>query len=154
MITAIAVIAGGGGYIATHPAKPTGSGLPPAVTTSVSPAPEPSATASVPVPVVSIIPSLTKAPVLLPPKLNVVAASGTANCIAAVYPVITVKNDGGKTLIWSTSATAPLDVSPAGGTLPPGGSVALSITNQHPGPTVSVSFTSNGGNKTITFTCV
>jgi hypothetical protein len=90
-----------------------------------------------------------------PPKLSVTAASSSAFCLNTTYPTITVKNIGGGTLIWSGSgpSSPPVTLSPSSGSLAAGGSTVVHVSGSHPGPTVTITFTSNGGNATVTFTC-
>jgi len=99
-------------------------------------------------------PQPTQAP--NPPKLSVTASSSSAFCLNNTYPTITVKNTGGGTLTWSGSgpSSPPVTLSPSSGSLAAGGSTVVHVSGSHPGPTVTITFTSNGGNATVTFTCI
>jgi hypothetical protein len=90
-----------------------------------------------------------------PAHLTVTPLQASAFCTNGQYPSVTVKNTGSKTLNWSASgpSTPPLTVTPANGSLAPGASKTVAVSGQHPGPTVTITFTSNGGNGTVTYTC-
>src|SRR5262249_32075834 len=95
-----------------------------------------------------VAPQPTKTPQPQPPHLSVAPLQATAFCLNGSYPLLTVKNTGGKTLSWSASGPSnpPITLTPANGSLAPGASQAVTVTGQHPGPTVTIAFTGNGGN--------
>jgi hypothetical protein len=87
-------------------------------------------------------------------KISVTPTAANAGCGNGSYPSITVKNIGGGTLNWSAQASDQVvSVPPNQGSLAAGASKALTISGSHPGPSLSINFTSNGGNATATFTC-
>jgi hypothetical protein len=100
-------------------------------------------------------PTATAAPAAA--KISVTPTSADAFCANGQYPPIAVKNIGGGTLNWSAQAgDQAVTVSPNQGSLAAGASKSLTISGSHPAPpgsTLIISFTSNGGNATVTFTC-
>jgi hypothetical protein len=102
-----------------------------------------------------VAPQPTNTPQPQPPQLSVAPLQATAFCLNGSYPSLTVKNTGGKTLIWSASGPSnpPVTLTPANGSLAPGASKTVAVSGQHPGPSVTIAFTGNGGNATVTFTC-
>ncbi len=100
-------------------------------------------------------PTATAAPAAA--KISVTPASADAFCLNGTYPTITVKNVGGGTLNWGAQASdQAVSVNPNQGSLAAGASKSLTISGSHPAPpgsTLSINFTSNGGNASVTFTC-
>jgi hypothetical protein len=87
------------------------------------------------------------------PKLSV-SADSSAFCLNGQYPTITVVNSGGGTLTWSAKPSySGMTVTPSSGTLSATEAQVVTVSGSAPPPTESVSFTSNGGNATITFNC-
>jgi hypothetical protein len=115
---------------------------------TATPTPTPSPTATPP-------PTATAAPAAA--KISVTPSTADAFCLNGQYPPITVKNSGGGTLSWSAQASdQAVTVNPNQGSLAAGASKSLTISGSHPAPpgsTLSINFTSNGGNATVTFTC-
>jgi hypothetical protein len=111
--------------------------LHPATTTPTATAPPPTATA---------------APAAA--KISVTPSSADAYCLNGQYPPVTVKNIGAGTLNWRAQASdQAVTLNPGQGNLTAGASKTITISGSHPGSSLSVTFTSNGGNATVTFTC-
>jgi hypothetical protein len=100
-------------------------------------------------------PQPTNTPVPPPPLLSVTPSQASAFCLNNSYPSITVKNTGGQTLNWSASgpSSPPVTPSPASASLAPGATQTVTVSGSHPGPTVVIQFTGNGGSTTVTFLC-
>jgi len=128
---------------ALHPATPA--------TTPTTPTPTPSPT----VPAApTATPSLTATAAPAAAKISVSPTSADAFCGNGQYPPISVKNIGGGTLNWSAQASdQAATLNPNQGSLAAGASQSLTISGSHPGPSLNITFASNGGNATVTFTC-
>jgi hypothetical protein len=116
----------------------------------------PTATATLqPTATATTAPQPTNTPLPPPPQLNVSPAQTPVYCLNGQYPDITVTNTGGQQLNWSATGPTNPDVTlnPASGSLPPGQSQTVKVSGSRPPPTVSIQFTSNGGNATVTYTC-
>jgi hypothetical protein len=100
-------------------------------------------------------PKPTNTPVPQPPHLSVTPSQASAFCLNNSYPSITVKNTGGQTLNWTASgpSSPPVMPSPVSGSLAPGATQTVTVSGSHPGPTVTIQFTGNGGNAAVTYTC-
>lgn len=102
-----------------------------------------------------------------PPQLRINEASAPAtDCLRGTYPLVTITNGGGGTLVWSAQADAatPVTISPASGSLGPSQSQTVTVsgvfkpTTAH--PSVIVTFTQHGagglagtGNQAVSFNC-
>jgi hypothetical protein len=114
----------------THPAQP-------------SPTPNPTAT-----------PSATNTPTPVPPQLSVSPRQVTGRCLLGSYPNLTVQNTGGADLTWTaaTSATS-VQADPSSGTLAAAATQTVTLSGVYRGYTLTVTFSGNGGEATVTITC-
>ncbi len=136
-----------------------------------SPAPAKSTTTK-PTPVLTKVPAKTPTPKPAPtatprpaptatPKpagkalLKITPTQATGFCLNGQYPPVTVSNAGNAPLQWSVSPSVAITVAPSQGSLAPGGSQAVQASGSPPQPvaTVVLTFASNGGSGTVTFTC-
>jgi hypothetical protein len=103
-----------------------------------------------------------------PPQLVITEASAPAtDCLRGTYPLVTITNSGGGTLVWSAQAdpATPVTITPASGSLGPGQQQTVTVsgvfrsTTAH--PSVIVTFTQQGlsdqasgqGNQAVSFSC-
>jgi hypothetical protein len=130
-----------------------------AVCMTVDAADHPTATFVPPALTVTPLPTTIATPLSTPtpltPHLSIKSIETNAFCLNGQYPSITVKNIGGGTLTWSATTGDANNVAlrPAIGSLGPGAVQSIHISGSHPGATLTVFFTSNGGAKSIVFIC-
>ncbi|HEV8193923.1 MAG TPA: hypothetical protein VGP82_20935 [Ktedonobacterales bacterium] len=107
-----------------------------------------------PTPMPTATPAATSAPAPTPPLLSVSPQQATGSCLLGRYPDLTVKNTGGSDLTWTatTSATA-VQVEPASGTLAAGATQTVTLSGVHLGNALTITFSGNGGDATVTITC-
>ena len=103
----------------------------------------------------AVAPKPTNSPLPQPPKLTVTPLQATGYCLNGRCPSLTVQNTDGKTLSWSASGpgNAQITLTPTNESLAPGDSQTVAVSGPRPEPTVSIAFSGNGGNATITYTC-
>ena len=89
-----------------------------------------------------------------PAQMSVSPKRTSARCLLGQYPDLTVENSGGADLTWTAATSdAAVQVSPAGGTLAAGATQTVSLSGSHFGKTLTVMFSGNGGDATVTITC-
>jgi hypothetical protein len=126
-----------------------------AVCVQVIAAPHPDVTPSPTVaPATATLPPPTATSGPAPAKLSVSPTAPDAFCLNGQYPPITIQNTGGQTLNWSAQASdQAVTLSANHGSLAAGASASVQASGSHPGPSLSVSFASNGGSASVVFTC-
>jgi archaellum component FlaG (FlaF/FlaG flagellin family) len=78
----------------------------------------------------------------------------TGHCLLGAYPTLVVKNTGGGKLTWNARTSDLLvHASPSSGTLATGQAKSIALSGNHVGNTLTVMFSGNGGQATITITC-
>ncbi len=122
--------------------------------------PTPAQTTPTPVPMIPATPTPAHAPTATAqpigkPQLTINPTQATGFCLNGQYPSVTVENTGNATLQWQVSPSVPITVSPSQGTLASGDTQVVQVSGSPPQPvaTVVLTFTSNGGNGTMTYTC-
>jgi hypothetical protein len=109
-----------------------------------------------PHPIIKPTPTPTPRPTATPvkaAKLVITPTATNAFCLNGQFPSITLKNSGDAALTWSVSADHQVNISPTHGTLNPGQTVQVSVSGSVAAQTVTLSFTSNGGNGQTVYTC-
>jgi hypothetical protein len=88
------------------------------------------------------------------PRLSVSPQQATGHCLLGAYPTLVVKNTGGGELTWNARTSDLLvHASPSSGTLATGQAKSIALSGNHVGNTLTVMFSGNGGQATITITC-
>jgi hypothetical protein len=120
--------------------------------TARTPVARPSATASVPSPTPK--PTATATALPLPPQLSVSPQEATAQCLVGRYPDLAASNRGGGELNWTAATSdAAVRANPASGTLAAGAVQTVMLSGLHVGQALTVTFSSDGGDATVTITC-